>query len=70
MKVRLARIEDLDFIKTNADQVYFKIEKEFWKENYYRISNNDCIELINKNELYVLSNLNEILGFVTIKKIN
>ena len=70
MKVRLARIEDLDFIKTNADQVYFKIEKEFWKENYYRISNNDCIELINKNELYVLSNLNEILGFVTITKIN
>ena len=70
MKVRLATIKDLDFIKKNADQVYFKIEKEFWKENYYRISNNDCIELINKNELYVLSNSNEILGFVTIRKKN
>jgi N-acetylglutamate synthase-like GNAT family acetyltransferase len=70
MKVRLARIEDWDFIKTNADQVYSKIEKEFWKKNYYRISKNECLNLIKEKKLYVLSNLNEILGFVTITKIN
>ena len=34
MKVQLATIEDLGFIKKNADQVYLKVEKEFWIENY------------------------------------
>ncbi len=70
MKIRLATKGDCDYIKTNADQIYFKTEKEFWKKNYYRISKKECLNLISKNELYVLANRNEILGFVVIKKIN
>ena len=66
--IRVAEIDEWEFIKTQADQIYFQNEKEFWKKEYYRISKDDCINLIKKKELFVLANQNEILGFM--KKMN
>lgn len=65
--IREAEIEEWEFIKTQADQIYFQNEKEFWEKEYYRISKDDCITLIKKKELFVLANQKEILGFVCIK---
>ena len=70
IKIRLAKTDEWVFIKKNADEIYFKNEKEFWKSNYFRISKEDCISAINNRELFVLSNGSEIFGFVIIKKLN
>ena len=70
IKIRLAKTDEWVFIKKNADEIYLKNEKEFWKSNYFRISKEDCISAINNRELFVLSNSSEIFGFVIIKKLN
>lgn len=69
-EIRLAKSDEWVFVKKNADEIYFKNEKEFWKSNYFRISKEDCKRAINNRELFILSSDTEIYGFVIIKKIN
>ena len=69
-KIRLAKSDEWVFIKKNADEIYLKNEKEFWKSNYFRISKEDCINSINNSELFILSSDTEIYGFVIIKNLN
>lgn len=66
--VRLAKQNEWSFIKENADEIYLKNEKDFWKKEYFRISKEDCLKAIEKKELYVFYKGTEICGFVTIKK--
>ena len=42
-KIRVAESNEWLLIKEHADQIYFKYEKDFWKEGYYRISKKDCL---------------------------
>ena len=66
-RIRNTYLDELPFIKEHADHIYFKNEQDFWKEKYYRISEEDCLELHEKNELYVLEEDEQILGFFTLK---
>ena len=69
-RIRNTYLSELPFIKEHADQIYFKNEQDFWKEKYYRISEEDCLKLHENNELYVLEKDKQILGFFTLKLIN
>ena len=69
-RIRNTYLGDLPFIKEHADQIYFKNEQDFWKEKYYRISKEDCLELHENNELFVLEKEEQILGFFTLKLID
>ena len=68
--IRLAKIEECTFIKKHADKVYYKNEIDFWEKDYFRISKEECLTFIKNNELFVLDDEGEILGFVCIKKVN
>ena len=68
--IRLAKIEECTFIKKHADKVYYKNEIDFWEKDYFRISKEECLTFIKNNELFVLDDEGEILGFVCIKKVS
>ena len=68
--IRLAKIEECTFIKEHADKVYYKNEIDFWEKDYFRISKEECLTFIKNNELFVLDDDFEILGFVCIKTIS
>tara|TARA_B100001287_G_scaffold45777_1_gene34867 strand:+ start:1720 stop:2235 length:516 start_codon:yes stop_codon:yes gene_type:complete len=69
-KIRVAESNECLLIKEHADQIYFKYEKDFWKEGYYRISKKDCLTAIKNKELFVFEENKLIIGFVLIKKNN
>ena len=69
-QIRNSYLDELPFIKEHADQIYFKNEKDFWKNEYYRISKEECLKLHENNELYILEEGRQILGFFTLKLID
>ena len=68
--IRNSNINELSLIKEHADQIYFNNEKDFWKNGYFRISIEECLKIHENNELYVLEENSEILGFFTLKLID
>ena len=57
-------INDCNEIVNIANTVYFKTEREFWKEGYYRISTQDCLNYIKEDKVIVAKLDNQVIGFV------
>ena len=57
-------INDCNEIVNIANTVYFKTEREFWKEGYYRISTQDCLNYIKEDKVMVAKLDNQVIGFV------
>ena len=70
MNIRLATNQDQKVIISLANQVYYTSEREFWKEGYYRIDEQEYNHHLNNNLLFVGELENEIVGCILMKQID
>lgn len=69
MRVRLAKEEDKTDLIEMINNVYKTSEKEFWKEGYYRIREEEYLNLVRQRELYVLLEDEEKMGCVRLEEL-
>ena len=70
MNIRLATNKDKKVIISLANQVYYTSEREFWKEGYYRIDEQEYNHHLENNHLYIGELKNEIVGCILMKQVN
>ena len=70
MIIRLATHNDKNLLISLANQVYYQSEKDFWKEGYYRLNEQEFNHHIANNKLFVGEIENEIVGCVLMKKVD
>ena len=68
MPIRLAVLKDKKNLISMVNHVYFSSEKDFWKEGYYRISEEDFKNYMQMKWLYILEEKQEVLGCVLFKQ--
>ncbi len=70
MTIRLASPNDKAIIISLANQVYYSSEKEFWKEGYYRLNEEEFNDHIANNSLFIGELENEIVGCILMKQVD
>jgi ribosomal protein S18 acetylase RimI-like enzyme len=70
MNIRLATNHDEKVIISLANQVYYTSEREFWKEGYYRIDEQEYNHHLTNNLLFVGELDNEIVGVILMKQVD
>lgn len=70
MTIRLATDADKQVIIALANKVYYSSEKEFWKEGYYRLNEQEFKHHISNNRLFVGEINQEIVGCVLMKQVD
>ena len=70
MTIRLASAQDENIIIPLANSVYYSSEKDFWKEGYYRIDQQEFEYHLNNNQLFIGELENEIVGCILLKQVN
>ena len=70
MTIRLASPNDKAIIISLANQVYYSSEKEFWKEGYYRLNEEEFNDHIKSNSLFIGELENEIVGCILMKQVD
>ncbi len=62
MNIRLANNKDKKVIIPLANKVYYSSERDFWKEGYFRVDENEFNGYIKNQWLYIGEIEKEIVG--------
>jgi len=69
MNIRLANNKDKKVIIPLANKVYYSSERDFWKEGYFRVDENEFNGYIKNQWLYIGEIEKEIVGCVLLKPV-
>ncbi len=70
MNIRLATTKDQTDVISMANEVYYTSEREFWKEGYYRIDQNEFNHFVTNKWLYLAEINGDLVGCVLMKPVD